>query len=195
MRRKGFVSICLLLILSLATGCASYPGGETPPRSYSEITPYETRPSVDYQTFFTASGIRGDIGTPVVREEVEKVFRKSGFFKDFSVGKGKEDYHLDIHVLTEEDPEVSVFKRFITFLTLFIVPSRSREYYLLTVDVIKKDEVLKRYSYRDHVDTRYHILLAPKSSRNLPMDAAREVIDAMLLNFLYDLGRDRVIAP
>jgi hypothetical protein len=82
---------------------------------------------------------------------------------------------------------------FICGLSLFVIPAYARDDYILTVDVKKGEEVLKQYQYKDHLNTWIQLFLVFMTPTHHPDKVVREVMDNMLLKFLYDLESDKIL--
>lgn len=193
MRIKTEYFAWLLLLVFIVAGCASFPGGKLPKVSYGDITVPEARPSVDYDALFLALGSESSGGTNAFKEEIERVFANSGYFERYENGTGKEAYHISFLMKNEGDAVVAFVTGFISGSTFLLLPAYARDEYKMTIHVKKNGETLKTYTYEEHMDTWTQLFLVVLAPTHWPFSTARDIFDGMLLNFLHDLQKDRLL--
>jgi hypothetical protein len=174
-------------------GCASFPGKEIPTYTYDQIVAREQKPSVDYDAKFLTFEKENAAAVRIFQEEIDKVFSRSDVFLKFGAGVGGEKYHLSLVLRNEGNMALGFISGFICGLSLFVIPAYARDDYILTVDVKKGEEVLKQYQYKDHLNTWIQLFLVFMTPTHHPDKVVREVMDNMLLKFLYDLESDKIL--
>jgi hypothetical protein len=192
--RYVFYALALLLC-SLVTGCASFPGRELK-YNYNLIVPREPKPSIDYDESFYLYTERTDryFRAKMFHEEVEKVFTNSKVFSKFTPGTGNEPFHLSLaFFLTGEIKASDALTPLLSGITLTVIPGHSSWDYILRVDVKKGDQVLKQYRYENTVSIWIQLFLIVLTPTHFPLSVERAIMDDMLLNFLYDLEKDKLL--
>jgi len=88
---------------------------------------------------------------------------------------------------------VAIASGFLSGSTLMILPGYATDTFVLSVDVKKENQVLKHYEYHDSMNTWIELFLIFWMSVHSPVQVRAEIIDNMLLNFLHDLQRDKIV--
>jgi len=171
----------------------AFRGKKLPKYTYEQIAHPSRKPSVDYDAKFLSLGKENAAAVKVFQEEIEKIFSESEVFSKFSAGIGSEEYHLTLVLRNEGNLGLAFLSGFISGLTFTIIPGYAKDEYILTVDVKRGDQVLKRYQYKHYMDTWIQLFLIFLTPTHSPEKVSREVMDDLLLNFLYDLGKDKIL--
>ena len=188
-------NVVLVLACCLAAaGCSAKRGMEVPPVEYAELATAGPRPAVDYDAQVGAPVEGAVLPLPHFQERVEHVLAASGMFSRVRAAKGAEEFHLSLAFAPRPLPQGQVVYGIVCGVTACLVPFSSRETFVLTVDVQKGGETLKRYEYQEHVEvfawTPVGIITELANTQ-----ASDDVADALLLAFLKDLKRDGLLEP
>ena len=97
------------------------------------------------------------------------------------------DRFIDLFVV---DPALYMF---CYGLVLSLFPQQWNEEYILESVVKKHEQVLQVYQYKRHLNTWGHISLVFMMPTHSPGKVWKELVDNMLLNFLHDLQRDKIL--
>ena len=194
--RKATMAMCslmgLILCLSLVS-CASFPSKDFQKYTYEQIMPGSQKVSIDYDAKFYSLGRENAIGLTTFQSEINKVFQKSNIFSSFSTGMGSGKYHLSLVLRNEGNMGLAAESGFISGLTLLVIPGYAKDEYILTVDVKKGDKILKQYQYEHYMETWIQLFMIFMTASHSPNKVVREVIDDMLIRFLHDLVRDKIL--
>ena len=151
-------------------------------------------------------------GLLMLEEEIGKVFNKSQMFSEINTDARTGQYHITLFLHRKapagfaSESLGSFYTSCLWAYTLFIFPYYEKSEYFLTAEVKKGaisrkvnfykngDQVLKQYEYRDHMKTwaQFPFLLILSATHHHDK-VERKVIDNMLLNFLNDLGKDKIL--
>lgn len=200
MRHLAAGIVCCLAFV----GCASFPGGDLPMVSYEQIISRDPKPSISYEATFVELGELGSIPgrideSEVFQEEVNKVFTKSNMFSEIHGETKSEKYHITLILQGKgKNASSSLSPLYANYypgvMTLMIVPSYSKDEYILNAVVKKGNQILKQYRYKQSVYNWYQfpLMLVLLPTHN-PVKVQRKIIENLLLNLLRDLGRDRIL--
>lgn len=184
--RALLAGFCLLV-----SGCASFPGKEIPDYAYTDLAPApaekicllvpEAVPEENRQMF----------------EELIAVLEKSGFFSkapEHCTPNGN-TVHYALSVTFKNDLKagnvaVAFVSGFISGFTLTIIPAYGRDDFVLIAEMKTNGQLLKKYVYKDHINTWIHLTMQFKMSDHRPRAVINEMYHRMLMNFLYDFSRD-----
>ncbi|MCX5673918.1 MAG: hypothetical protein NTX87_02820 [Planctomycetota bacterium] len=186
--------VIVLACCLAAAGCSAKRGMEVPPVDYAELATAGPKPAVDYEAQVGGAVEGAVLPLPRFEERVEHVLAASGMFSRVRAAKGAEEFHLSLALAPKPLPEGQVIYGIVSGVTACLVPFWSRETFVLTVDVQKGGKTLKRYEYQEHVEvfawTPVGIITELANTQ-----ATDDVADALLLAFLKDLKRDRLLEP
>lgn len=187
-----------LCFLGLA-GCASFPGKELPTYSFEQFHPPARKVSIDYEAiylapFLTPGGQENPAAVRFFEQEVNKVFAKTNLFQNFGAGIGSGNYHFKL-VLTNEGKmsPLATLNAILSGITMTLIPAYAKDKLILTVEVKKGDQFLRKYEYRQHIGTWFQLFLIFLTPAHYPKKVFVKVIDNMLLNFLHDLMEDKIL--
>jgi len=180
--------------LFVLAGCAAFPGRQLPVVAYDQLASDEPRPSIDYDVkFFTA--LQPDpSGVYFFNREIVNVFGRSRAFSTFAVGTGTARYHLTLMLRDETDLALGALGGFLSAVTAGLIPARVTDTLTLQIDVRDGRRVIRHYAYKDAGRTWIGLFLIVLAPTHWPPAVARGIVDNMLLNFLHDLQRDRILA-
>jgi hypothetical protein len=188
-------NVVLVLACCLAAaGCSAKRGMEVPPVDYAELATAGPKPAVDYEAQVGGATEGAVLPLPHFQERVEHVLAASGMFSRVRAAKGAEEFHFVLAFAPAPLPEGRVVYSVVSGVTACVVPFAGRETFVLTAEVQKGGRTLKRYEYQEHVDVFAWTpvgLIAQLGNTQ----ATDEVADALLLAFLKDLKRDRLLEP
>lgn len=211
MRFQYLITRCSQLIAVIFSflvlmGCASFRGGELPLITQEQIVIQYPKPTISYHSVYAELGFIpwwGEQSLPkrfdLFQVEVKKVFNKSDLFSEISTDKINLDYDIDLklqvngeHVDTTPSL-ISIYSGFLYVYTLGIIPRYSTIEYTLTAEVKQRACVYRKYEYKDHMNnwTQFPFLLA-LTPTHMSENIEKEILDNMLLTFLFDLNKDRV---
>ena len=186
LNRALLAGLCLLV-----SGCASFPGREIPDYAYTDLAPapaekiclrvLETVPEENRQMF----------------EESIAVLEKSGFFSkapEHCTSTGN-TVHYALSVKFKNDLKtgnmaVALVSGFISGFTLTLIPAYGRDDFVMTAEIKADGQLLKKYVYKDHINTWIHVTMLFEMSGHRPRAVINEMYHRMLMNFLYDFSRD-----
>ena len=186
---------CVVGLCVVVAGCASYPGGELPKRSCQDLVVPASKPSVDYSLRFLTQGVENAMAVKLAQARVDSVLAESRLFASARPAVGTQPLHFDLVLENRGNVGAAVLSGFVCGLTLTLVPVKARDGYILTADVSRNGQLLKQYRYEDHVDTWFQLFLIVLTPTHRPDHVVNGVIDNMLLNFLCDVQRDKLIQP
>lgn len=186
--------VLVLACCLVAAGCSANRGMEVPPVDYAELATAGPKPAVDYEAQVGGAVEGAVLPLPRFQQRVEHVLAASGMFSRISAAKGAEEFHLSLALAPKPLTQGQVIYGIVSGVTACLVPYRGRETFVLAVDVQKGGQTLKRYEYQEHVEvfawTPVGLVAELTNTR-----ATDEVADALLLAFLKDLKRDRLLEP
>jgi hypothetical protein len=174
----------------LAAGCASFPGKELPAYTYENITAPPAKLTVSYDAKALTLGRENARATEIMQEEIEKVLKAAPLFAQVVPGGGTGEYQYSFTLRNEGNAGLAALSGFISGLTFTIIPAYAKDEYIVTVDVKKKNLVLKTYTYHDHMDSWIQLFLVFLTPSHWPPTISKDVVDNMLMNFLHDFSRD-----
>jgi hypothetical protein len=70
------------------------------------------------------------------------------------------------------------------------VPAYGQQDFHLDVQVKTDGRTWKRYGYQDHIYSWMHLLVIPGPFSHDPVEIEDDVVENMLVNFLFELRRD-----
>lgn len=196
--KSRFVVLTFVAMLGFfANGCASFRGKEIPTYTYEQIkiiSPIE-KPSIDYDAkSLDFAGREVWFYDENFYREIKEVFSKSNVFQRFRPRREFEKYHFTMTLQNKGNLSLALLSGFISGSTLFIIPGYARDEFILTVDVKKEGQIIKKYQYRNYMHSWVHIIfMFFLTDTNHPRTIRRDVIDNMLLNFLHDLEKDEIL--
>ena len=79
---------------------------------------------------------------------------------------------------------------FISGFTLTIIPGYGRDDFILTAEFKKDNQAIKKYVYKDHMNTWIHLTMLFMMTNHSPRTTINEIYQRMLMNFLYDFSHD-----
>lgn len=188
-----FAALVSLILFLVVNGCATFPGKDIPIYTFADLplAPENKQCLVisDKCTKETCADIDAIIAT----------FEKSGYFlKAPEHCTPKDDYKsnamkMDFDWNFRTGPYlVDLVNHFISGFTFTILPARGRDYYVMTVQIKRNDQIVKQYVYRDHIERwiqLFYLFKRPEPDYSYQV-ALHEMYDRMVMNFLYDYARD-----
>lgn len=209
--RKVF--ICLFL-MSLFGCAATFRGNELakidtfPPKS--EIVVHEIKPSVLLDISWHTK-LSPFAAKPYYNESFEQsvyeITKESDLFGRVSLKESnltgniavkesethKTDYKIEIDMLNSGNWFASQILGTISGLTLTIIPAYAKDTYIMSATVSDSNGTLKKYEYKDHLNSWIELLLLPVAP--FTKNVGNEVRMNMLKHFYSDLTRDGLISP
>lgn len=195
-----------LLYFSAVSGCFSFPGHELQRYGHEQIIPYGPKPSITYDArvihtpwaFFGKAGNQYEGTLLIFQEEINQVFKKSGFFSSINSNEGSDQSHLTLTLYhwgggTGTSVLLTQYYGVLFGLSIGVLPAFDTDRLLLTVEVKRDGQIVKQYHYKDSVITWYQLFLVFFMPFNSIEEVKKHVIDNMLLNLLYDLQRDKIL--
>ncbi|HUJ79242.1 MAG TPA: hypothetical protein VLY45_02875 [Nitrospiria bacterium] len=179
--------------LLLLAACAAFPGNRLPTVTYDQLEKGGPKPSIDYDVIFFLSYQQDPSGVYFFNKEIVKVFDRSGVFASYAVGHGTERHHLTLTLRDETDLALGALGGFLSGMTVGLIPARLTDTLTLQVDVKEGKRVLKHYEYQDDGVTWIELFLIVMTPTHSPSALAREIVDNMLRQFLYDVQRDGIL--
>jgi hypothetical protein len=176
----------------MASGCVSFAGMELPIYTNEQLSAPEKKISASYDVkAFPAHSVI-NIDASNLDERIQKVLSSSPLFAQLKSGSDPGDYHYSFVVRGEVMPHVLIaqYAMLLTGCTLGVIPAYERDTYILTVDVKQGDRVFKTYTYKDHLDSWFHLFLMFLTPFNWPYSVMDSVMDNMIMNFAHDFGSD-----
>ncbi len=190
--RIGQILLICLFAVFMASGCASFAGRELPIYTNEQLPAPERKISASYDV--KAFGPFGEnaIAASNLDKEIQKVLSSSPLFAELKSGSGPGDYHYSFVFRNEGVPPmpVAILNGVITGFTFGVIPAFGRDIFIITVDVKQSDRVLKTYTYKDHMDSWFQLLLVFLTPFNWPPSVSSSVIDNMIMNFAHDFSSD-----
>ena len=190
-----FRSALLLSTLTLMPlfGCASFSGRELPTYTYDQIENTEKKVSVSFNV--RAFDLHGEnkSGGQFIEKEAQKVLNLSSAFAKVEPNKTDGEYHYTFYFRSDLDADHQGFSRvnaIFSGFTLLILPIYVRDNYILSVDVKQGDNVIRTYTYREHMNTWIEALLLFVMPLYWPPDTWQSITDNMLMNFVHDFSND-----
>jgi|GEM_PF-6383542 len=205
---------CLLA----TTGCsASFSGGTLPKLTYGQIVSRDLKPSISYDEVFVELGAGSDAETnqrpvpmlSVFHNTIEDVFKRSHLFSEINPENPQAEYNISLLLQRNGEYDAyfssksatpiqslsSLYAGFLSVYTLGIIPYHTKIEYLLAVDIKKKDDLLKKYEYKENMYTCVQTpFLLFWSWTNTPNKVQKEIVERMLLVFLSDMEKDGLLA-
>jgi hypothetical protein len=190
-------AICLVVV----AGCVTFRSDDLPRYQYEDLKPGASRPSI----YYSAKVIRsswGWLNYSVFREAIDRLFKRSGLFSDVQLGESSGRYHVDLTLYNWGEKTYYTatlgqqYYPFLWFFTAGLLPIQSREHFILVAEVSDAQQVVKEYRYHHSTISVGHLFLLfaiPYNTRT-PKDIGQLAIDDLLLNLLYDLQRDLLVA-
>lgn len=186
-RKHSVAFACLLFVAA----CASYSGKELPEYSFAQIPMREHRPTVEVAARFSAYGRENAAGARFFRTETDRVFSESKVFSDIGAAGAK--HRITLRLSVKGDAFRFSLASIVSGLSLAVIPTYSSEEYVLQAEVSEGKTTLKKYEYRDRVETWVQLFLVVLAPWRRPGETTAKVVDNMLLNFLHDLQRDGIL--
>jgi hypothetical protein len=180
----------LPLVIILFSGCASFHGDELPVADYSQIVEPGNKPHITYDATYEFQG-KKDVET--LLKITRQVFARSEYFATYVAEEDQGGYHVSLTMVNSGDTGKAVLSGFICGLTLFIIPAYAQDEFTLHAEVTKDGRLVKRYLYRDTMSTWVQVLLLFATPFCWPRNVADEVWENMVLSFMIDLSRDKIL--
>lgn len=180
-----------ILAAVISFGCASFPGRELPTYTYNQITAPEKKISVSFDVkAFDVFGENSKFESNLIKI-VQNSLTKSLSFDQVGTNVSDGEYHYTFYFRGEpNDPGLTNVNAIFSGFTFLILPVYDRYNYSLTVDVKQGASLIKTYTYRDHINIWYEILLLAIQPFYWPPDVANSVIENMVMNFVHDFNND-----
>ncbi len=181
--------ILLALLAFHSVGCAmSKPGNCLPLRALAP-DPSHPQVPVDYETKWITQMEENPAAKTLLDASVKRSFAESQLFSRFAEAKGNARYHFIITMQNHGDMAAAKASGFASGLTLSLIPATARDHYLLEVEVQDNEKTLRRFSYREYIDTTIgaFMIFAPASRR--PANVVAQVVDNMMRTFLFDFAK------
>lgn len=196
-RRCGLFALVSMILLLNVSGCATFPGKDTPVYTFANLPP-----APEKKTCIVISDKYANKYTEEDRAEIDEIvsmFEKSGYFlkapERCTPNDNDKSSEMDVNFERNFKPGpylVDLINAFISGYTLTIIPSRYREYYVMDVQLKRNDLVVKQYVYRDHTERwvqLFYLFKRPQPDYS-KRTAIHDVYSRMIMNFLYDYTHD-----
>lgn len=174
-------------------GCVGFAGKLPPSYTYEQIPHVEPKPAITYDVKLLSFGqeYQGDIGG--LMRTIKGVFLLSEAFSNVEAAPGPDGYHLSVRVDIEWNKEIAAISKVVSALTLAVFPAFERDHITLTVDVTRNGNPIKQYIYKDYLDLWRQIFLIPLMSSHYPKHVTFNLMEHMLLKFVYDAVTDQIL--
>lgn len=182
-----------LLLILLGSGCARFPGKDIPVYTFADL------PSgPENKICLVISEINANEDSTEI-DRIISILEESGYFLKAPENCTPDEHYISNKLVLSFESEirfgvliVDMISHFISGYTLTLLPARGHNYYVMTIQIIQNDQVVKQYIYREHVDRwiqLFYLFKRPEPDYSR-INVIREVNDRMLMNFLYDYSRD-----
>ena len=183
----------LLIIHAVLFGCASFPGKGFTKYSYDQILKNTQKCAIRYDAKALVFGKESIWAGKSFQEEVAKVLRESDLFDILNMGSESQDYHFSFEIDNRGNILLAGISGFISGFTLTLVPGYARDEYTLRVRVSKNNQLLKQYQYDHYMDSWIQLFLIFLTPTHNTQKVYKEVVDDMLIRFLYDIQKDGLL--
>lgn len=200
-----FRVLWLMLLVSLVTGCASFPEYRTPKvEGIVNKELIQNKPSVyiplRYMTNLSSGDEKSNTESvtqlPRIRRIVEKTANELATFQTFtfeSFQAKNMDYVLEIEMLNYGSKGKAMAAGLLTGLSLYLIPSTATDNFKLTAKLYDKNRnLVKTYTYDDAVTTWFGIWFIPVAGYT-PIKAMENLWENMIKTLFRDLINDNML--
>jgi len=196
MKSKLIRYLVILSAAAMLTGCASFRNNEIAEvETLPDVSQYQNKPSVFVEiSFYRGKPGEGASEIPAVKSDVQeiagKVLGESGLFSKYSFNnadKQDSDYVLHVDIYNHGNTGAAAASGFITGLTLFIVPSKPVDHYILKAKLTDNaDKLISEVTNEDSITTWIGLWFIPAAS-NTPQKALSQTLENQLKAALKEL--------
>ena len=183
---KLFTSATAILCLN---ACLIIPGGKVPKINESHFDDFQPNLSINFQIIDKMDDETIGVDEPYSVYDIDDLFIISNLFSTNEAPKGTEDYHFKIIKNTNGVPTVHFVMQAISWLTLGLIPAYAKDEFEYIIKVIKDEEELKTYKYKDHTTTLGGIYFIFTELDEYPRKIIRNRQNSILA-FLKDFEED-----
>jgi hypothetical protein len=181
----------LVLLIALASGCASFRGSDVPAQPRDKLTNPAGPVAASYQLEWFALGKPNPKrASEILEDAFVNEARNSGLFSSLTTAPAQ--YQLKVTVKNTGNLGVAIITGLLSGLTLTIFPGYARDNFEMIVTVMRDNNVVKEYRLNDHVTTITQLLLIFALPFNDRKGAPKAVIRNMTWAILRQMAQDQV---
>jgi len=191
----------ILIICAIATGCASFKGGEIPFSKDIEVKSDNEKPSVkiDVKKYFGKPSY--SFSQPIednnneIASRIKSTVEKAGLFSNVSSSSHQNtpDYKIEFSIYLFNNGNTAVLAGLITAFSAGLIPVGGTDHYEITCTVTDQRSAKKaEYSNKDHVTTWIGLWFLPMTSHS-PEKIENEVIENQIKDILNRMNKDGAI--